>query len=95
MAEDEYSLEEDAEDEPDACREVRLLSATYEWKQVSDNAGTHLGHKCDNSLAQFSWWWMYCLCSAITSHLLSLVDFIWEVHGFLLHQTFQLFCYGQ
>ncbi|XP_050731187.1 serine/threonine-protein phosphatase with EF-hands 2-like isoform X2 [Eriocheir sinensis] len=36
MGEDEYSLEEDGDEEPDACREVRLLSATYEWKQVLD-----------------------------------------------------------
>ncbi|XP_045134039.1 serine/threonine-protein phosphatase with EF-hands 2-like isoform X2 [Portunus trituberculatus] len=36
LAEDEYSLEEEVEGESDACREVRLLSATYEWKQVLD-----------------------------------------------------------
>ncbi|XP_071524819.1 serine/threonine-protein phosphatase with EF-hands pef-1-like [Panulirus ornatus] len=36
LSDDADGTEDDATDEPEACREVRIFTATYEWKQVLD-----------------------------------------------------------
>ncbi|KAG7162043.1 Serine/threonine-protein phosphatase with EF-hands pef-1-like [Homarus americanus] len=77
LLDDTSSTEDGGDDEPDACKEVRLLTSTYEWKQVLDllwsDPQTHAGCRPNSFRGGGSYFGPDITCDFLRKHGLSLL----------------------